>query len=199
MIRGWRKVRHETIYYWSTAVRLGQKNDVKRKKGTDIISKTTEESALGSFDLCFASTPDTTVMKPNESAKEHPVSFVGNQIRGNQRKHLDARLNGSHSYHTWKLWQATTRVVIVVLHTFRTFWINLISNLHYVPRNISVLETNGSLLHLPWRHHSSSYCSCFLLLSLALLSIQTLRYTPVTSFHRRPHSINASLQVELRL
>ena len=24
-----------------------------------------------------------TLMKPNESAKEHPVSFVGNQIRGN--------------------------------------------------------------------------------------------------------------------
>jgi len=36
-------------------------------------------------------------MKPNESAKEHPVSLVGNQIRGNQRKHLDVRLNGSHS------------------------------------------------------------------------------------------------------
>ena len=62
MIRGWRKVRHETIHYWPTAVRLGQKNDVKRKKGKDIISKTTEESALGSFDLCFASTPDTTAL-----------------------------------------------------------------------------------------------------------------------------------------
>jgi hypothetical protein len=89
------------------------------------------------------------VMKPNESAKEHPVSFVGNQIRGNQRKQLDARLNGSHSYHTWKLWQATTRVVIVVSNTFRTFLNKLISNLHYVPRNLSVLGPNGSRLHLP--------------------------------------------------
>jgi hypothetical protein len=36
--------------------------------------------------VCIQIQSGAVVMKLNESAKEHPVSFVGNQIRGTPRR-----------------------------------------------------------------------------------------------------------------
>ena len=50
------------------------------------------------------------VMKPNESAKEHPVSFVGNQIRGNTSRSSSGKMcytRSSYRARNWMLWCVT--------------------------------------------------------------------------------------------